>query len=219
MNKRSFHVASWLPRVSYNYERLRAFGAFLPVNSDFASTHVPDQATINHIFNAEWQREKLRFGYRFNQSLQDNRQPGRVSADFKTLVNSFTVGVTPQPRLEMNFDLSAERASNLEAARFDRTWRASFSANFQTTKKSILAATISSAFAGDTLNLTTSRNADLDLQWSWRFGVEKDKYRKVQGQFFIRYANRYARAIDNIFLFRNLTKLQTMSAGLTFTFF
>jgi hypothetical protein len=209
----------WLPRLSYSYERIHAFGAFLPINSDFAVTHVPDQASLSHSFNAEWQRENLRLGYRFNQSEQDNRQPGRERADFKTLVNALTLGVTPQRRLEMNFDLSAERSSNLEIARFDHTWRASVTANFQTTKKSTLAATISSAFAGDRLNLTSSRNADLDLQWSWRFGAEKDKYRKVQGQFFVRYANRYTRATDNIFLFRNLTKLQTMSAGLTFTFF
>ncbi|MDQ3472113.1 MAG: hypothetical protein M3447_00100 [Acidobacteriota bacterium] len=212
-------ISTWLPRLSYNYERTHAFGAFLPINSDFALTHVPDQASTNHGFNAEWQRDKLRFGYRLSRSHQDNRQVGRERADFQTLVNSFNVGITPHRRFELNFDLSSERASNLEMNRLDRTMRATVSSTLQTTKKSTLAATISSAFASDAANTSRSRNADLDLQWSWRFAWDRDKYRKVQGQFFIRYANRYARATDNIFVFTNLTKLQTMSAGLSFTFF
>jgi hypothetical protein len=211
--------SKWLPRLSYNYDRTHAFGAFLPLNSDFALTHVPDQMSTNQSFNAEWQRERVRFGYRWNNSFQDNRQVGRELADFRTQVNAITTGVQPHRRLDLNFDLSAERASNLETNRLDRTLRATFSSTLQTTKKSTLAATLSSAFAGDAANTGSSRNADLDVQWSWRFGIEKDRYRKVQGQFFIHYANRYARATDNIFLFKNLTKFQTMSAGLSFTFF
>jgi hypothetical protein len=74
-------------------------------------------------------------------------------------------------------------------------------------------------FAGDAANTNRSRNADLDVQWSWRFGAGNAEYRKVQGQFFVRYANRYARATDNLFLFHNITKMQTASAGLSFTFF
>ncbi len=218
-----FHAGStgfnWLPRLAYNYDTTHAFGAFLPINSDFALSHVPDQASTSHSFNADWQREKLRFGYRFNHSLTDNRQTGRELADFKTMVNTLTFGITPQRRLELNLDLSSERASNLEVTRLDSTWRTTFGVTLQTTKKSILAANISTAFAGDSANTTQSRNADLDLQWSWRFGIEKDKYRKVQGQFYIRYANRYTRATDRVFLFTNLSKLQTMSAGLSFTFF
>jgi hypothetical protein len=211
--------SKWLPKFSYRYDRTHAFGAFLPINSDFALTHVPDQDSTNQSFNAEWQQEHFRFGYRFNQSFQDNREVGRERADFRTRINAITSGFTPNRRLDLNFDLSEERAFNLETNRLDHTLRATFGSNVQTSKKSILAATISSAFAGDRAKTNRSRNADLDLQWSWRFGIEKDKYRKVQGQFFIRYANRYTRATDNIFLFKNLTKIQTMSAGLSLTFF
>lgn len=210
----------WLPRVSYSFDRTHQYGAFLPSNSDFTNpSQIPDQASRNQSFNAEWQRERVRVGYRLNHVFQDNRQLARDRADFRSLVNSFTIGVQPNQRFDVNLDLSFESANSLETGRLDQTRRAGISFNFQTTKKSTLAATISTIFAGDAANLSHSRNADLDLQWSLRFGVEKSEYRKVQGQFFVRYANRYARATDNLFLFHNITKIQTASAGLSFTFF
>src|SRR5688572_8503000 len=210
----------WLPRVSYGFDRTHQYGAFIPLNSDFTNpSQIPDQASRNQSFNAEWTRERLRFGYRLNHVFQDNRQTGRERADFRSLVNTFTVGVQPHKKFEVNFDLSLEGANSLETGRLDQTRRAGFSFNWQTTKKSTLAATVSTIFAGDAANISRSRNADLDLQWSMRFGVGKGEYRKVQGQFFVRYANRYARATDNLFLLHNITKIQTANAGVTFTFF
>lgn len=211
--------SKWLPKLAYTLDRTHAFGAFLPVGGGFSDSHVPDQASTNQSFSADWQFTRFRFGYRLNQSFQDNRQTGRQNADFRNLINSFSGGWTPHRRFNLNIDLSSERARSIETGRLDNALRAGFSFNLETTKKSTLSATVSSAFAGDAANTNRSRNADLDLQWSWRFGVEKDHYRKVQGQFFARYANRYASARDNLFFFNNLTKVQTMSAGLSFTFF
>lgn len=210
----------WLPRLSYNYDRTHNYGAFLPVSAGFSPSHVPDQASTNQGFNADWSHAKWRFSYRLNESFQDNRQPGRERADLRNLTNAFGVGLTPNQRFNVSVDLSSERSHNLEFAQFERNFRAGLQVNLQTTKKSTLAATISSAFGGDATNARRSRNADLDLQWSTRFNFfEDDRWRKVQGQFFIRYANRYASARDNVFFFNNLTKVQTMSAGLSFTFF
>lgn len=212
--------SKWLPRASYNYELTHAYGAFLPTGGGFSASHVPDQASTNQTGSAEWSKSKWRFSYRVNESFQDNRQPGRERADFRTLSHTFGTGVTPGQRFNINVDLSSERSTALETARVDKNFRAGVNFNIQTTKKSTLAATISSAFGGDSADQRTSRNADLDLQWSMRFGVyEKERWKKVQGQFFIRYANRYASARDNIFFFNNLTKIQTFNAGLSFTFF
>lgn len=216
-NKHPF--SPWLPRLSYNYDETHAFGAFLPINSGFSLSHVPDQASTNQSFNAEWAHNDLRFGYRFNQSFQDNRQVGREVADFRTLVNALTFGIKPYRRLDLNVDLSSEHANNLEVNRLDRTLRLAFGSNFQTTKKSILAANISSNLAGDAADTNRNRSIDLDFQWSWRFGIEKSKYRKLQGQIFVKYANRYARAQDKIFLLNNITKFQSLSGGLSITLF
>jgi hypothetical protein len=212
--------SKWLPRVSYNYELTHAYGAFLPTGGGFSESHVPDQSSTNQTGNVEWSQSKWRFSYRLNESFQDNRQPGRDRADFRTLSHTFGTGFTPGQRFNINLDLSSERSTTLETAQVDKNFRAGVNFNIQTTKKSTLAATISSAFGGDNGNRRSSRNADLDVQWSMRFGIyEKERWKKVQGQFFARYANRYASARDNIFFFNNLTKIQTVSAGLSFTFF
>jgi hypothetical protein len=209
----------WLPRLAFNFDRTHAFGAFLPTNSGFALSHVPDQASVNQSVGADWAHGDLRFGYRFNRSSQDNRQIGRQNADFRTQVNGLSFGFKPLRRLDLSFDFSNEHASNLEVNRLDRTNRVTFGSNFQTTKKSILALNVSSNLSGDAANISSNRSVDFDAQWSWRFGVEKDKYRKIQGQFFIKYTNRYLRAEDRLFLFHNLTKFQSVSSGLTLTFF
>jgi len=41
----------------------------------------------------------------------------------------------------------------------------------------------------------------------------------VAGQFFIRYANRYSHSLERIFLNDNLSKNQTLTVNLSFTFF
>ena len=73
-----------------------------------------------------------RFGYRLNNSFQDNRQVGRANSDFRTLINAITFGVTPHRKLELNFDFRYERATNFEVNRLDRTWRAT---STQTSKR------------------------------------------------------------------------------------
>jgi hypothetical protein len=87
------------------------------------------------------------------------------------------------------------------------------------TSRATLAASVSTIFAGDAADTSDSRNAEVDLQWSYRFGLERSRYRRVQGQFFIRYANRYQRSFDQIFALNSRTKLQTFNVGLSFTFF
>jgi hypothetical protein len=196
----------WWPRVSYAYDRIYQFGAGLPVNSGFASlSQVPDQISTNQNALADWQFQKVRFGYRFSRSFQN--------------IDGFVFGINPRPSLELNFDLNGERATNFETKRIDRTSRVGANINWHMTGKATVAATVSTIFAGDTGDISDSRNAELDLLWSYRFGLERSRYRKFQGQFFVRYANRYFRLIDNAFGLNNRTKLQTFNAGLSFTFF
>lgn len=46
-----------------------------------------------------------------------------------------------------------------------------------------------------------------------------ETFKKVSGQFFRRYATFYARALDRSFKTNNLTKSNTLNAGVNFTFF
>jgi hypothetical protein len=119
----------------------------------------------------------------------------------------------------LNLDISLESAKNFETGRIDNTDRIGANVNWRMSQRAVLAATVSTIFAGDVTEISRSRNAELDLQWSYRLGVERSRFRKMQSQFFVRYANRYARSLDNLFGLNSLTKVQTLNMGLSFTFF
>lgn len=210
----------WLPRLAYNLNRIHQFGRAFPVNSGFDSaSQVPDQISANHDFSSEWQFQKWRLTYRFNQSFQNNRQPGREAADLRNLINGFSLGLNPHTAFDLNFDLNIESAKNFEMRRADRTLRAGVNTNWRMTPRMTLNATVSNTLAGDLARTTRNRNTEFDLQWSYKFTRGETGWRKAQGQFFIRYADRYARTRDFLFGLDNLTRLMTLSSGLNFTFF
>ena len=211
----------WLPRVGFTYDRVHQFGAAIPVNGGFdvdLST-VPNQLSINQAFTAEWQFTKFRTGYRFNRSSQDNRQTGREMADLYNTINGVTFGYTPNQRVDLNFDVNSERARNVENKRSDQTWRFGFNANLQVTKNTTFSATLSTLNAFDLGQISDNFTNEFNMQWAWKFLAGKSQYKKVSGQFFIRYANFFVRTIDRSFDTNNLTKSQTLNAGINFTFF
>ncbi len=213
-------LSVWLPRISWSYDRVHQFARATPTNGGFRNaSQVPDQVSINQNFNAEWMWQRWRMGYRFNRSFQDNRQPGRELADLRNLVNGLSLGVTPSGRLDLSFDLNVESARNQEVSRTTRLLRGAVNLNWRMTNKAALTAMFSTTFAGDVSGISRSRNAEADLQWSYGFGFGESGLRKVKGQFFIRYANRYARILDRVFSVNNLTTVQTLNTGLNFTFF
>lgn len=210
----------WLPRLGYNMNRIHQFARAFPINSGFDSTsQIPDQISTNHDLNSEWQMEKWRLAYRFNYSFQNNRQPGREIADLRNLINGFTVGLNPHASFDLNLDLNIESANNFETSRIDRTFRAGINTNWRMTRNITINAIVSNTLARDVARTTRNRNTEFDLQWSYRFVMGEDRWRKVQGQFFIRYADRYGRALDFIFGLDNLTRLKTLNGGLNFVFF
>jgi hypothetical protein len=212
----------WNPRLSYNFDRIHQYAAFVPINGDFvSSTQIPDQVSLGQGFAAEWQlSSKVRAGYRFNYSFQDNRQAGRERSDLLNENNAATVGLNLIKNLDLSFDLGAERASSFQQDTINNTFRVGTSVTWRMTSKMAWALNASTTGAGDRANTSHRRDADLDIQYTWRFlNTEKDRWRKMQGQFFVRYANRYGSSRDFLFGFNTLNKLQTFNAGLSFTFF
>jgi hypothetical protein len=210
----------WLPRLGYNMNRTHQFGRSFPINSGFDNaSQIPDQISSNHDFSSEWQFQKYRLTYRFNQSFQDNRQPGREAADLRNLINGLSVGLNPHTAFDLNFDLNIESAKNFETRRMDRTLRAGINANWRVTPHMTLNATVSNTLAGDLARTNRNRNTEFDLQWSYKFTRGETGWRKAQGQFFIRYADRYARTRDFVFGLNNQTRLMTLNSGLNFVFF
>jgi hypothetical protein len=220
--------SAWLPRVSYAFDRTHQFGAFLPTASDFKPPQIPNQIGVNQNAMAEWQSGRWRYGYRFNHSAQDNFGEKRESTKLRNLMNGFALGVNPASTLDLNFDVNREALRSLDdngnkdRDRTDRTFRFGLGVNWRMTAKSMLMMNMSNTSlnsAGDLSKTSRSRNTEFDLQWSLRFGLEKTGLKKLQGQFFIRYANRFARSENELFKLNNLIKGQTFNTGLSFTFF
>ncbi len=213
----------WLPVVSYNYTHVHQFGAFLPSAGEFNDpSQVPDQHSYNQAFNAQWIiSEKISIGFVHNRTFQDNRQPGREAADFASSSTGVTLNYKPFDSLGLDFDLTKERQKSFEQIRIDRTFRLGTRATWATPflKNSVLSGGFSFTLAGDTGNLNDTRNGEMDAQWAYNFSFGEKKYKKVSGQFFIRYANRYGDAIDRQFFINTINKSQTFNAGLTFNLF
>lgn len=212
----------WLPRLALSFDRTHQFAAFLPIGGDFTSlSQIPNQVSTIQNLSADWQlSQRFRFGYRFNYSFQDNRQFARERADLLNEVNGVGVGFSPSKRFDLSFDLNAERASNFEQNAINTNLRIGTNLVWRMTKSMVWTLNTSTTGAGDHARTNHRRDADFDIQYAWRFlTTEKNRWRKVQGQFFIRYANRYGLARDQLFGFATLTKFQEFNAGLNFTFF
>lgn len=213
----------WLPVVSYSYNYTHQFGAFLPGNGDFFDeSQVPDQRSYSRSFSAQWQiSDKLSVGYQFNRAFQDNQQRGRQNADFSSSVNAVSVNLRSLRDVDISIDFRKERQKNFELPRIDRTLRIGSRATWRTPflKNSNFSGGFSTTLAGDTGNLSDSRNAELDVQWAYQFTLGREKFKKFSAQFFVRYANRYRDRIDRQFSINSINKTQTFNLGLSFSFF
>ncbi|HEY7544534.1 MAG TPA: hypothetical protein VID27_06615, partial [Blastocatellia bacterium] len=208
-----------LPRLSWNFNRVYQAGAAIPVNGGFEidPASIPDFVGTNHAVTADWQFEKWRLGYKWNYSLQDNRQRGNETSDLRNFVNGATIGASLHPNFDLNLDLNAESAFDRRTAGLNRTYRLAPNFNWRMSPFTTLASTISFTLAGDAADTRENHNIEFDIQYAVSFSFEKDRFRKLAGQMFIRYANQYSRARD--LAFNNLTRNQTLNIGLSFTLF
>jgi hypothetical protein len=211
----------WLPRLGFSFSRVHATGDAIPVNGGFEIdlSSIPNLIGTNKTFSADWQIKRFNVGYNINHSFQNNEQTGRELADQYVLVNTGRVGIAVNTKLNLNVDLSAENSRNRETGRIDRTYRAGPSMTWQLTKSIGFTGSLSNTIAEDVANTSRNRNTEFDLSATYRFGAGKEGPKKVAGQFFIRYANRYSHSLDRIFFNDNLNKNQTLTANLSFTFF
>lgn len=209
------------PRLSYSLDRTHQFGAAIPVNGGFATdpSAIPNQVATNQTFSSEWQFKKFTTGYNYNRSLTDNRQPGHERADLLNQTNSARVGFTPRTTLSFGVDLSRDSANDLGAVKLQRTWRVGSTATWTLNKRMTWTGSISNTIAGDRELTSNSRNTEFDTQFAFNAGLTRNRWKKVQTQMFIRYANRFARVRDLSLSTTNLTRVQIMNAGLTVTFF
>ena len=206
-------TSPWFPRLSYSMERVHQYALAFPENSNFDSnSQVPNQVSWNYTASLDWYGNNWNLGYTFNLSTIDNRQETRGDADFSTLVNGLTVGISPFQRLNFNLSAVLERAHSEEVDINDYIQRYGAIINFRTTENSYLTADISQTF-GDS-SITEQRNTAINLQWSINFDV----FRGLKGQYFLRYFYQRTRDQNDQIQFNNKLWLWTINTGLNLSY-
>lgn len=203
-------TAMWLPVLSYGVDRTHQFGEGIPDNGEFAESHIPDQISTNRTLSAEWQLGRAALGYRWNSSLQDNRQAGRDNADFDALANGVTLGVTAASWLNLDLSFDAERAASLESREVDRTRRYSGRTTLRPFGQSTL--TLSAAHTRTADDVQTRRRRDTVLDGHWSSLVPG--MARLGTRYYLRFSRTSGRSLDQQFDLDQSTSRWSLSSGL-----
>ncbi len=210
-----------LPKVTYGFDRTHQFGEAIPVGGgfEFAPEAVPNQFLTNQTVGLEWTFGKFTAGYGYNRSLTDNEQPTRETADQLNQVHAVRFGFNSGTKFQTTIEVNRESVFEREFNKTSRTTRVATAMTWQIDKRFTWTGNLSHTLAGDAENIGRNRNVEFDTQISFTFGVEKSKFRKVQTQAFVRFADRLAITRDFAAGTRDRTRVQIINAGLTITFF
>jgi hypothetical protein len=184
---RATATAWWWPQLAVTYQVNRQQGEGVPENGGFSASHVPDQLNRNANLTLAWQRTRWSLGYRHNVVRQDNRQPGRELADFRSWFHAVTVGFTPSPAVSLALDLSDERQRNLELAVRQRTRRVGLTGDWRPLAATSLQAFVSLSRADDDPSTQDTEAAELRLEASQGFNLYRRPESGTQARVFLRY--------------------------------
>jgi hypothetical protein len=179
----------WIwPQVNYSWQRVRQFGVGIPVNGEFAASHIPDQVSTNQSATAAWSRGAWNLVYRWNRSWQDNRQSGRELADFRGMVHSLALGLTPSAAFSGALDLSLERHTSIEAEATQRVERMGVSLQWQVTRTTSLSSALSQMWGRDPILGQRTRHTEWHAELSQGFTLYRKTESGTQGRVFVRFA-------------------------------
>lgn len=187
------HVTSrWLPMASYSFSQTHQFGAGIPVNAGFTAENVPDQVSTVHDASLQWQAERWRAGYRFDRSVQDNRQPGHERADLSVSTHATTFGLTATRSVDLGLDLSTERQVNLEQAVRGTVERLALTANWRPDPGTGVATTFTASRNADAPRTQRAGNTELRVELSRALALGHRAQQGARAQAFLRYARQSA---------------------------
>jgi hypothetical protein len=205
----------WVPDLNASIDRTHQFGVGSPQNGGFDPSHIPDQVSTNQSATAGWRFEKLGVSYRWNRSEQDNRQPGRETADFVGLRQGVDLQVTAWSRIQVGVNLGRESTENLGADERDETLRYGFNIDWQVFDRSALSLRYSDTTTEDDASTRGRGDSSIDAQWSSVLPYLD----RLQGQYFLRYTRNVSDSFDTTFDFDDQRRSWWLDLGLNFTFF
>jgi len=212
----------FVPSLSYSYGRVHQFGGDLPIGGGFNESHVPDQVSLTHNASAAWEGERASLTYSLSISSQDNRQPGRESADFDHRVDSLSFAFFESDALDLGLELSRERGESVAFSQSDTLRRAGLSASWRHEGgfglNAFLSTSRSDSESDGDGELSEGRNTEIDVQLSWRFHLRSEE-RKPTATMFVRFARQRSLLEDFLFGFDEDLSAWQLAAGLSLSAF
>jgi len=193
------HAAgAWLPTLTMQYNQTHQLADGTPQNGQFRPVDLPNQVSRNADAAAAWQPGRMRVTLHANRSAQDNRQPGRDSADFSAAVNELSVGTNLGARGDVSLDLGDEIQTSKERAETTHARRARLNSSLTSPHGTGLVAALAVVH---TRPPTGSASLDTEerLELSQAIRLWTGNGAPDRGQVFVRYA-------------RTLTRLATPTA-------
>lgn len=161
----------WLPSLTASVARTHARADGTPTNGDFRPVDLPDQVSDVVDAGAQWTLTRWRAAYRYNRSLQDNRQPGRERADFLSGVHALTLGVAPRADADITLEASDERQVQRESDERRSLRRLGATASWQPARFTQLSAGYTATVSRDGATALRGTQADARAELSQGFGA------------------------------------------------
>jgi len=183
----------YLPTVSYNRNGTHQYGEGLPTNGEFSDADVPDQLSVTQSAALDWSCGSHTLGYRWNGSNQDNRQPGRETADIDGSVHTVSIGAAPRDGISLTFELSRERQAFAETGDTQGLDRIGAIARWQIDAHTDVSGNVSRSTTAPNPNEAKRTNMELQIEASRAFSF----FRVGDGQPTTRVFLRFARSLQS----------------------
>jgi hypothetical protein len=191
------HAGLW-PTLTYALNRTHQLADELPPNGDFRPVDLPDQMNTVHDAGAQWIAGRWRVAYRFNRSVQDNRQPGRERSDFSADVHSVSLGTSVGATMDASLDLSRDAQRNRELSQQNLVRRAGLSLAWRPDAKTSLGANVTTSVTRDDPRTSRATNGEYRAEASRTIALRRPPSGRsdggTSGQLFLRYARTAASA-------------------------
>ncbi len=180
--------AWWWPALGAGYQAVHQRGGGIPDDGGFNESHIPDQQSRNYSITLGWQRGPWNLTWQHNASRQDNRQPGRETADFHARVHAVSLGIRPAATVQLSLDASEERQRSIEFDQEQRTRRIGLTGDWRIMRLSTLAANVALTRSDDEPRTQENESLELRLEASQGFDLYRLAGGATQGRIFLRYA-------------------------------
>ncbi len=209
---------TFLPAVSWAFQRVHAAGASIPNDPAYSASAVPDQVNLAHVGALDWTFGAVRTGYRLTLADQDNRQPGRERADFLNTGHGLAFGLATT-RFDLALDGNLERAENEEQPRVDTTERLGLIAGFRPLPGLAFAGIVQASRTKNDTGTAESHARSYELTGTYRIERRVSVSRALAAQLLLRWALRENDSKDTVFATSSDARTWLVSSVVTLSFF